>query len=334
MTKISMPEYDIIVGLNEMEKIESHIKEVYAYDEVFIVTDELVYSHYKAKISDWFNAFKYQVVLVPEGEKSKSFDIYLKAIEDLIKAGLKRQHLVIALGGGVIGDLTGFIASTIYRGVPFIQIPTTLLSMVDSSIGGKVGIDLEQGKNLIGSFYQPKKVIIDPQFLNTLSVLEYRNGLAEMIKAGLIGNKELFEFFLSHDQVTEKEIIDAIEVKRQVVLVDPYDYKERMYLNFGHSYGHAIEKKTKYSVYKHGQAISYGMLIALEIGILEGITRPCLYDEVKKVLLRLELVKQPLLEKEDFQDELKYDKKNMANGYHFVFIKDIGVPVIETIKIG
>ena len=334
MTKISMTTYDILVGLNEMDKIESHILDFYAYRKIFIVTDNRIYLHYKAKIATWFNAFEYELVIIDEGEQSKSYEVYLKTIDTLIQKGMKRGHLLIAFGGGVVGDLTGFVASTLYRGVPFMQIPTSLLAMVDSSIGGKVGIDLDLGKNLIGSFYQPKKVVIDPNFLLTLSDEEYHNGMAEMIKAGLIGDPDLYTYFIHHDRITKAEIIQAIEVKKQVVLLDPFDLKERMFLNFGHSYGHAIEKKTGYKMYKHGQAISYGMLIALEIGIDFGVTPSYLYDEVKNILLKNKLVKEPLLRKEDFRDELKYDKKNLADGYHFVLIEDIGKPIIKKIKIG
>ncbi len=334
MTKINMPDYDIIVGNKEMDKIESHIKEIYNFDKLFIVTDDNVYSLYEAKINKWFANFDVKVIVVPHGEKTKSYDEYLKTIEALIKAGVKRGHLLIALGGGVVGDLTGFIAATLYRGLPFMQIPTSLLAMVDSSIGGKVGIDLDLGKNLLGSFYQPKKVLIDPDFLETLPIEEYKNGMAEMIKSGLIGNRHLYEYFINHQVVTQKEIIEALEVKRHVVLIDPFDLKERMFLNFGHSYGHAIEKKTNYEVYKHGQAVSYGMLIALELGIKEGITPSYLYDEVKKILLDNDLVKEPLLKAEDYEDELKYDKKNMADGYHFIFIKEVGEAMMKTVKIG
>lgn len=332
--KINMPDYDIIVGHQEMNHMTSHIKEIYPYEQIFILTDNHVYGLYKDKINQWFKSFHTEIVTVEPGEKSKSYDVYLEAIDKLISKGIKRKHLLIALGGGVIGDLAGFIASTLYRGIPFMQIPTSLLAMVDSSIGGKVGIDLDSGKNLIGSFYQPKKVIIDPDFLDTLSVEEYHNGMAEMIKSGLIGDSALYTFFKTHDKVTINEIIQTIEVKRKVVLIDPYDHKERMYLNFGHSYGHAIEKATHYEVYKHGQAISYGMLIALDKGIALKITPQYLYEEVKEILLKLDLVKEPLLEAREFEQELIYDKKNMADGYHFIFIKEIGQPVIKKIKLG
>ena len=334
MTKINMPTYDIVVEKDAMLKIESYIKDVYNYRQVFIVTDNIIYSFYETKIYRWFKDFDVEVVVIPHGEKSKSHQTYLNVVEELIKKGIKRQHLIIALGGGVIGDLTGFVASTLYRGLPFVQIPTSLLAMVDSSIGGKVGIDLPLGKNLLGSFYQPKKVIIDPAFLDTLSEAEYHNGMAEMIKSGLIGDPKLYEHFINHQEVSETEIIMAINVKRNVVLIDPYDLKERMFLNFGHSYGHAIEKKTNYEVYKHGEAISYGMLIALEMGIDQGITPAYLYDEVKTILLKNKLVKEPLLNPKDYEDELKYDKKNMADGYHFVLIKEVGKPVIKKYKLG
>jgi len=332
--KIEMPDYDIVVNHHEMLHIAEHIKSFYTYKEIFILTDDCVYAHYKDKLNKWFESFEYEVVVVPQGEKSKSYDVYLDAINKLIEKGIKRNHLLIALGGGVIGDLAGFIASTLYRGIPFMQIPTSLLAMVDSSIGGKVGIDLDLGKNLIGSFYQPKKVVIDPEFLNTLSTLEYNNGMAEMIKSGLIGDKKLYEHFKSHQKVTIDEIIKTIKVKQKVVLIDPYDKKERMFLNFGHSYGHAIEKSTNYEVYKHGQAISYGMLIALEKGIELGITPNYLYDEVKEILLRIGLVEKPLLKATSYEQELKYDKKNMADGYHFIFIEEVGKAVIKKIKIG
>ncbi len=239
---------------------------------------------------------------------------------------------MLAFGGGVIGDLTGFIASTLYRGISYVQIPTTLLAQVDSSIGGKVGIDLKEGKNLIGSFYDPKFVLIDPSLLKTLSKREYANGLAEMIKAGLIGDKKLYTYLLEHETVTEVEIAEAIQVKRNVVLLDPYDKKERMYLNFGHTFGHAIEKKHKYETYLHGEAISYGMLIALQIGIQLGETKEELYQEVLNLLLKRGLVKEPLLKKDDYQAEIIHDKKNLADGLHFILVTKPGDVKIVKLK--
>jgi 3-dehydroquinate synthase len=319
-----MPNYDIFIEEDGLSHLAKHIKEVYPYDDLFVITDQNVFDLYNEKLIQALIGYKLSFVILPPGEKSKSLEVYHQAIQTLIEKGIKRNHLILAFGGGVIGDLAGFIASTLYRGISYIQIPTTLLAQVDSSIGGKVGIDLKEGKNLIGSFYDPKFVFIDPSFLKTLSKREYNNGLAEMIKAGLIGDKKLYAYLLEHDTVTETEITEAIQVKRNVVLIDPYDKKERMYLNFGHTFGHAIEKKHKYETYLHGEAISYGMLIALQIGIQIGETKEELYQEVKKLLLDRGLVKEPLLEMDEYRDEIIHDKKNLADGLHFIIVTKPG----------
>jgi 3-dehydroquinate synthase len=319
-----MPNYDIFIEEDGLSHLAKHIKEVYPFDDLFVITDQNVFDLYNEKLIQALIGYKLSFVILPPGEKSKSLEVYHQAIQTLIEKGIKRNHLILAFGGGVIGDLAGFIASTLYRGISYIQIPTTLLAQVDSSIGGKVGIDLKEGKNLIGSFYDPKFVFIDPSFLKTLSKREYNNGLAEMIKAGLIGDKKLYAYLLEHDQVTVNEITEAIQVKRNVVLIDPYDKKERMYLNFGHTFGHAIEKKHHYETYLHGEAISYGMLISLQIGIQIGETKEELYQEVKKLLLDRELVKEPLLEMEDYLDEIIHDKKNLADGLHFIIVTKPG----------
>ena len=319
-----MPNYDIFIEEDGLSHLAKHIKEVYQFDDLFVITDQNVFDLYNEKLIQALIGYKLSFVVLPPGEKSKSLEVYHQAIQTLIEKGIKRNHLILAFGGGVIGDLAGFIASTLYRGVSYIQIPTTLLAQVDSSIGGKVGIDLKEGKNLIGSFYDPKFVFIDPSFLKTLSKREYNNGLAEMIKAGLIGDKKLYSYLLEHDKVTVTEITEAIQVKRNVVLIDPYDKKERMYLNFGHTFGHAIEKKHHYETYLHGEAISYGMLIALQIGIQIGETKEELYQEVKKLLLDRELVKEPLLEMDEYRDEIIHDKKNLADGLHFIIVTKPG----------
>jgi len=327
-----MPQYDIFIEKNGLLNLPKYIADVYTYHDIYIVTDETVYELYGKKIENILVTHKVFFVVVKPGEKSKSLDTYHQVVKELVQKGMRRNHLLIALGGGVVGDLTGFVASTIFRGVPFVQIPTTLLAQVDSSVGGKVGIDLEEGKNLVGSFYNPLFVLIDPEFLKTLSKREYANGLAEMIKAGLIGDKKLYHHLLSHDLVTEEEITMAIQVKRAVVLVDPYDKKERMFLNFGHTFGHAIEKKHHYESYKHGEAISYGMLFALQVGIKYHETKQELYDEVKELLLARGLVKEPLLKMEDYIREIQSDKKFLANGLNFIIVDRIGDAKIVPLK--
>lgn len=319
-----MQNYTIHLDESDQFHLSDLIKKTYQDDMIFVVTDEKVDQFYHQKLVDHLFDFELSFVVIKPGETSKSFSTYQEVISKLIKQGMRRNHLLIAFGGGVVGDLCGFVASTLYRGVKFIQVPTTLLAMVDSSIGGKVGIDLEEGKNLVGAFYQPLFVYINQSFLNTLDIREYRNGLAEMIKAGLIGDKHLYHYLQKEDHVTISEIQMAIQVKRNLVLIDPFDHHERMYLNFGHTFGHAIELKHQYTTYKHGEAISYGMLIALEIGISKGETPKYLYDEVKDMLLRLELIKEPLLSKEDYLEYIKKDKKFVNSTLKFIVIPKVG----------
>lgn len=329
--KIKMKKYDILIQTGIFLDIKKHVD--FKDNKVFIITDENVYKLNQDNIEKAFQGFEIIKYVISPGEKSKSFEVYQNAINFLFENGIKRFHHLIALGGGVVGDLTGFIASTIYRGINYIQIPTTLLSQVDSSIGGKTGIDSIYGKNLIGSFYEPEKVLIDPNFLNTLSKREFSNGLSEMIKAGLIADKKLFELIESGVKVDEELIKRAILVKKRVVLKDPLDKGIRMILNFGHTFGHAIEYKHNFETYKHGEAIAYGMLIALKMGESLEMTQKDIYERVLKIFLKYNLVKEPLLQKDDYIDYIKNDKKILSNGLNFIFIEKIGKAVIKNINI-
>lgn len=331
---IKMPDYEIWVKEGIFNSLHQMIKTIKGNPSLFVVTDENVYRLYESLMKDTLSSYHLDFVIIKPGESSKSIDSYLFVVKKLLEMKIKRDDLIIAFGGGVVGDLCGFVASTLYRGIDYIQIPTTLLAQVDSSIGSKVAIDLEEGKNLIGSFYPPKGVIIDPLFLKTLPEKEYVNGLAEVIKAGLIGNKRLYQHLLTENRITETEIIDAILVKRDVVLIDPYDHKERMYLNFGHTFGHAIEKAHQYQTYTHGEAISYGMLIALELGIKWHKTDVNLYNEVKEVLFKLKLIKEPLIDYHSYIPFIWSDKKNTHDGLKFVVINKPGYPEIVTINEG
>ncbi|MDD3067507.1 MAG: 3-dehydroquinate synthase [Acholeplasmataceae bacterium] len=331
---IKMPDYEIWVKEGIFSEIHQMIKTVKGNPSIFVVTDENVYALYEKLIKTTLASYSIDFVVIKPGETSKSIDTYLEVVKSLIHKKIKRDDLIISFGGGVVGDLSGFVAATLYRGIDYIQVPTTLLAQTDSSIGSKVAIDLEEGKNLIGSFYSPKGVIIDPLFLNTLPKEEYVNGLAEVLKAGLIGNKKLYHHFLTEDKLNENEIIDAILVKRDIVLLDPNEQKERMFLNFGHTFGHAIEKAYHYQTFKHGEAISYGMLFALELGIKWHKTDVNLYEEVKKILIHLNLVKEPLLKYEDFIDYIWNDKKNRHDGLRFITISKPGHPEIHVVNEG
>lgn len=327
-----MADYDITLSVGVIDQLGNMIKSMYKDVHLFVVTDQNIYNLYHDKLNHILDDFLVQYVIIEPGEKSKSLKTYQSVIETLIEKGIKRSHLLIGFGGGVVGDLTGFVAATLYRGIPYVHVPTSLLAMVDSSIGGKVGIDLPQGKNLIGVFNNPKMVLIDPDFLKTLPRRDYRNGLAEMIKAGLIGDKKLYHTLCNQEEVSEIEIAQAIHVKRELVLSDPFDKKERMLLNFGHTFGHAIEKKHHYETYLHGEAVSYGMLIALEVGIQLGETKQELYDEVKDLLFKRELVKEPLLNMIDYKDDIIHDKKILSDGLHFIVVTKPGDAKIVTLK--
>ncbi|MBE0701469.1 MAG: 3-dehydroquinate synthase [Acholeplasmataceae bacterium] len=334
MIQIKMPTYDILIQENGLSLLAGQLKSFYALSTLYVITDENVYKLYKETFISALAEYEIHFVVNKAGEKHKSMETYHHTISTLIEKKIRRHHLIVSLGGGVVGDLAGFVAATLYRGMSYIQIPTTLLAQVDSSIGGKVGIDLEEGKNLVGSFCNPRFVLIDPMFLKTLSYKEYANGLAEMIKAGLVGDANLFEIIDQKHLIGCKEIAMAIEVKKALVLIDPFDKKERMFLNFGHTFGHAIEKKHHYATYKHGEAISYGMLIALKVGISHGKTPPFLYDRLKALLIEKGLVQEPLLNMEDYLDAIENDKKQSSDGLHFVIIEDIGKPNILVMKDG
>lgn len=332
MIKIDMPAYAIFIKHGAIRQLSPKLTDVYGGKHVFIITDRHVSSLYRQTLESALPDYITQVVEIEPGEASKSLDVYQQVISKLLSQGIKRDHLIIAFGGGVVGDLAGYVAATLYRGMPYVHIPTTLLAQVDSSIGGKVGIDLPEGKNLIGAFHQPNMVLIDPDFLNTLEPREYANGLAEMIKAGLIGDACLYQDLLNQATVDQDDIMRAIHVKRKLVLVDPYDHHERLLLNFGHTFGHAIEQQHDYRTYKHGEAISQGMLMALEIGIRLGVSSQALYDQVKTLLIERHLVEEPLLERQDYLDALIHDKKHMTAGLRFVLVEEPGKAIVKLLQ--
>lgn len=321
--------YKIIIEKGSLNKLNDYIKEIYKNKNIYIITDERVAPLYLEIVKKALYDFVVDSVIVKGYEESKSLETYEYVCEELIKKGIKRSHLIIALGGGVIGDLTGFVASTLYRGVDFVQIPTTLLAQVDSSIGGKVAVNLPSGKNLIGAFYQPKLVVIDSNTLNTLPKREFSCGMAELIKSAFIGNKKLVGML--GGEITDEIIKETLTVKKRVVEIDQFDTGERMILNFGHTFGHAIEKKFGFGHYLHGEAVSIGMLMAMQLGIKLGISKKEDYDLLKSLLIKYDLPVNEFDIKE-YLDLIKYDKKNIAGVINFIFITEIGKTEIYKIK--
>jgi shikimate kinase / 3-dehydroquinate synthase len=226
---------------------------------------------------------------VPEGEQHKTLASISSLYEQFLAAGLDRRSPVIGLGGGVIGDMAGFAAATYLRGLPFVQIPTSLLAMVDSSVGGKTGVDLPQGKNLVGAFKQPAVVIIDPDVLSTLPGAEFRAGMAEVVKHGIIGAPELFQQLEGAGPINLGQLVrDAVQVKVDVVIEDPYEQGRRAILNLGHTFGHAIEQVSEFSI-RHGEGVALGLVGAAEMSAAIGQCDAALVTRIRALLERLGL---------------------------------------------
>jgi len=332
METIKTNDYTITIDNGLFDNIAQLLK-THTNGTCHIIVDSKVYKLYQESLKKNLEAINYTITIVRDGEGSKSFTTYQDTVAKLIQKGIRRDDLLVALGGGVIGDLCGFIAATLYRGIPFVQIPTTLLSMVDSSIGGKTAINLPQGKNLVGAFNMPEAVFIDPEFLSTLEENQLRSGLVEVYKAALLGDKNLLED-LKVDRLDNQVIKRAIEVKRIIVEQDPYDQGTRLVLNFGHTFGHAIEKAHNFETYTHGEAVAEGIIMALQIGVDQGITPNALCHEIKAILLEKHLVTEPLLNYKDYLPYISHDKKMSRDGLRFVFLKDYEHPVIKTIDQG
>ena len=313
--------YNVYIKRGLLSDISSYID---LNREIIVITDDFIPKIYLNTIKE--NMSNLQIFEVPQGEKSKSMEIAYSIIDDMIDSKITKKCLIIALGGGVVGDLAGFIASIYMRGVDFIQIPTTLLSQIDSSIGGKVGINATNMKNAIGSFYQPQLVLIDPDTLKTLSSREFNNGIAEMIKYGLIADKSIFTDLLEKDIIPNIEdyIEKCIIIKKNYVINDVFDQKERQILNFGHTIGHAIEKYSNYKLL-HGESISIGMTLMSK--------KYNYYDNLVKTLVKYSLPFNYEYNKEEIYDYIKTDKKATSNSLNIVLVEEVGKGFIKKIAI-
>ncbi len=263
--------------------------------KILIVTDTGIPKKYLKDLKSKINNRSKHIITLPKGEKSKSYDSFKKIIYKLSKLKFDRTDYLIAFGGGVVGDITGFVASTYLRGICYIQIPTTLLAQVDSSVGGKTAINIPQGKNLVGAFYNPKCVLISTHYLKTLSDDEYKSGLGEVIKYSFIGNKALKKLIedkskqiIERKESTLKIVIEqSIKTKAKIVTKDEKESGIRAILNFGHTFGHAIEAYKKYNNITHGAAITLGMIIASKLSLYEGHIKD---SQLKKVLDIIDLL--------------------------------------------
>lgn len=340
--------YDIVIGTNFYNEFSEYIKNIYRGKKLFVITDSNVNRIYQEKYSEMFKNFDYTIYVLEAGEENKHIGVMQGIYSAMVKAEIKRSDMVVAFGGGVVGDIAGFAAASYLRGVSFIQIPTTIIAQVDSSVGGKVGVDLPEGKNLVGAFYQPKLVLIDSCFLNTLSDRYFYDGFAEIVKYGCIYDRDLFEKLeniVNSSEIAKSNkkelrehlmkyingiIYRSCEIKKEVVEKDEKESNLRMILNFGHTIGHAIEQYTNYKKYSHGEAISAGMVDIIKIGEKKGITEKGCSEKVELLLKILNLPTNIEYDKLKITEIMKRDKKSIDGGINFIFLKNIGN--VEIIK--
>ena len=332
--------YDIMIATDWMSELGGKLKGLVPDEKILIVTDDRVGGLYGDAALDSLRGadFKTQILTLPEGEEKKNTSIVERIYNFLAENNYSRNSTLVALGGGVIGDITGFAAATYMRGVNYIQAPTSLLAMVDSSVGGKTGVNHPLGKNLIGCFYQPRLVFIDTAKLKTLAPEEFRAGMAEVIKYGMIKDAEFFSFLSDemekilggNSQSLGSIIRRCCEIKAEVVSEDEREAGIRAILNFRHTVGHAIEALTNYHKYRHGEAVAIGMIaaarIALKLDMLSDIFVQRLWQVTVKAGLPYRIED---LEPIDILERMKKDKKVLSEKIRFVLPDRIGNVVIR-----
>lgn len=324
--------YHIHIGHNILEQLILFIDNQINAKKIMVVTDETVESFYMENFLQLFANSKYELYthVFKSGEESKSLKTASQLYSQLAQATFSRTDLVIAFGGGVVGDLAGYVAATYKRGLDFIQVPTTLLSQVDSSVGGKVAVNIAEGKNLVGAFYQPKYVLIDTNYLHTLKEDQWKDGLGEIIKYGFIGSESLLNKIENHNFKSFKDDIERIiteccTIKRDVILEDEFDMGKRMTLNFGHTLGHAIEKYYGFGTYSHGQAIAVGMYLMMRQYERVLSKEASISIRLKKVLEQYNMFRDDIVsDYTAYYKEIINDKKIMGGQINIIVVDKIG----------
>ena len=300
---------------------------------VFVVTTEDVWGHQGIALKQGLDGLPNEVLYLPGGEENKRLAPLEKLAEEMVRRGGDRSSLIVAFGGGIVNDMGGFLAAIFMRGIPVVQIPTTLLAQVDAAVGGKTGVNLVSGKNLIGSFHQPLAVLIDPALLDTLPEREYRAGLYEILKCGIIRDAALFHYLAEHGadvlgrqaEAVDRIIADSVRIKAEVVSADEREGDLRRILNFGHTFGHALEAETGYTRFLHGEAVAFGMRAALYLAELTGYVSA---EDTAEMLDLIDLY-GPIPERtgipaENLLARLLHDKKTVQGNVHFVLPVRIG----------
>ncbi len=330
MTRVKVnasKEYEIIIGDGILKNLGEYVKNVSKPCKIAVITDDIVDELYsKTAVNSLENAgFETVKFVFKNGEASKNFNTYINILEFLAENHLTRSDAVLALGGGVTGDMAGFAAATYLRGIGFIQVPTTLLAAVDSSVGGKTAIDINAGKNLVGAFYQPSLVVCDYSTLKTLPPEIFRDGCAEAIKYGILGDTELFEHLKNNGTEfdTEYVITRSVEMKRDIVNDDEFDKGRRQLLNLGHTPAHAIELLSGFKV-SHGSAVGIGMAIIASAACKNGLCSSEARDEIIGVLKRLGLPTETEFSAEELYTIMLSDKKRTGGTINLVVPHSVG----------
>ncbi len=308
--------YPVHVGHGLLEALPALVPEVLQAHRIAVVTDEIVGPMYAGRIAQTLGEERCILVSLAPGEEHKTRESWARVTDALLDARFGRDSLLIALGGGVIGDLTGFVAATYLRGVPVLQVPTTLLAMVDAAIGGKTGVDTHHGKNLVGAFHPPVAVVADIETVTTLPVLERVNGLAEALKHGVIADAAYFDSVATTDIGSadwQAIVTGSVAIKTRVVAADEREHGLRKVLNLGHTIGHAVEQLMAYAV-PHGACVAYGMLVETRIAIALGLCDPALERQIREAMERFGLPAEmpAMLTAEAIVDATANDKKSRA----------------------
>jgi len=336
--------YPIFIGSDSLEKLGEMLKIYDLAQQAIVITDTNIYKFYENTIHKTLKPHlkSFESVKIRSGEKSKSLSTVNNIIPQMLELGYDKKAVVLAFGGGVVGDIAGFVASVYKRGIRWVQVPTTLLAQVDSSIGGKTGVNHNLGKNLIGTIYQPKMVWSDLAILKTLTKREIICGIGEIIKYGIIQDAQLFNLIeesldeiLALDLDLMQDIITrCCEIKADIVAYDEYESGLRMILNFGHTIGHALEAISDYKKLSHGEAVMLGMLAESKMAVASELLSAGEFNRIKKLIARFELQgKVKNLDSNKIIDYMKNDKKTLSGNLRFVLPEKIGkVCVVENVK--
>ncbi|MGH7426181.1 MAG: 3-dehydroquinate synthase [Candidatus Methylomirabilales bacterium] len=333
--------YPIYIGANILPEVGSLARPLDLSGRGALITNPVVGQLYGQQVLSSYERTGIALTLleVPEGEEFKTLHTAADLYEKLLPLGLDRRSPIVALGGGVIGDLVGYVAATFMRGLPLIQMPTSLLAQVDSSVGGKVGVNLPQAKNMVGAFYQPRFVLSDVSLLSTLPPPEFRAGLAEVVKYGVIADRPFFEWL--EDNMTgilegrEEALIHVVKtscrIKAAIVEQDEKDEGIRGVLNFGHTVGHALEAVTGYGVFRHGEAVAVGMVAAARISCQVGLCSEEVPSRLQALLQRIGLPTALHIQPITLKEAIDYDKKIKDSMSYFVLTKDLGSVTVAAV---